>query len=375
MSSNAAGVEPIKIGFLTDYIAGSAAIDDKTIYTQPMELVFGKGFESGVIHRPIELVSRTVQGLPRGNVRAVIDAFGELVDEGCLAVIGPGISDNAIPLRPEIERRFRVPAISVCGSEEWLGKWTFVLPNGSMTDEPIFWAQMLKKHGHSTVGLLIEQAYIGFNYADNFRRAASAEGITILAEETVSQTGQDVSEVIARIHRTGAEALVHCGFGLGHAGINAALDELGWDPPRYIGTAFETAFNEHLWDATRGWIGLEQYDEGNQVAQQFLDDYETAYGHRPAFYAPLLFRDLATVVLHGLAGAKPLSPRGVRESLEQLKMLPAACGSAGTRISFGRFMHRGWVGSRYLVARKLDADGKELGQYWKSTLVDRFGDE
>lgn len=373
--SSATGPEPIKVGFLTDYIAGSAAIDDKTIYTNPMELVFRQGYESGVIHRPVELVNRTVQGLPRGNVREVIDAFGELVGEGCLAVIGPGISDNAIPLRPEIERRFRVPAISVCGSEEWLGKWTFVLPNGSMTDEPIFWAQMLKKHGHATVGLLIEQAYIGFHYAENFRRAASAEGITILAEEQVSQTGQDVTAVIERLHDTGADALVHCGFGLGHAGINAALENLDWDPPRYIGTAFETAFNEHLWDATRGWIGLEQYDESNHVAQQFLDDYEAVYGDRPAFYAPLLFRDLATVVLHGLAGAKPLSPQGVRESLEQLKMLPAACGSAGTRISFGRWMHRGWVGSRYLVARKLDADGKELGKYWKSTLVDRFGDE
>jgi ABC-type branched-subunit amino acid transport system substrate-binding protein len=373
--SGASGVEPIRVGFLIDYVAGSAAIDDQTIYTNPMELVFGRAYESGMIHRPIELVSRTVQGLPRGNVRAVVDAFGELVDEGCLAVIGPGISDNAIPLRPEIERRFRVPAISVCGSEEWLGKWTFVLPNGSMTDEPIFWAQMLKKHGHSTVGLLIEQAYIGFHYAENFRRVASAEGIKILAEEQVSQTGQDVSAVIERLHDTGPDALVHCGFGLGHAGINAALEKLGWDPPRYIGTAFETAFNEHLWDATRGWIGLEQYDEGNEVATQFLDDYEAAYGDRPAFYAPLLFRDLATVVLHGLAGAKPLSPQGVRESLERLKMLPAACGSAGTRISFGRWMHRGWVGSRYLVARTLDDDGKQLGQYWKSTLVDRFGDE
>lgn len=373
--SGASVAEPIKLGFLTDYISGSPAIDDRTIYTRPMELVFGRGQQSGMIDRPVELVFRTVQGLPRGNVKAVIDAFAELVDEGCVAVIGPGISDNALALRPEIERRFRVPTISVCGAEEWPGEWTFVLPNGSMTDEPIFWAQMLRKHGHSTVGLLIEQAYIGYNYAENFRNAARTAGIEILAEENVSQTGQDVSGAIERLHSAGVEALVHCGFGLGHAGINAALAKLGWDPARYIGTAFETACSEHLWDATRGWIGLEQYDEGNPVAQQFLDDYEAAYGDRPAFYAPMLFRDLAMVVLHALAGAKPLSPLGVKDALERVKMLPAACGSVGTRISFGPWMHRGWVGARYLVARTLDPDGKELGQYWKSTLVDRFGDE
>jgi|KBSSwiStaDraftv2_1062776.scaffolds.fasta_scaffold09997_5 ABC-type branched-subunit amino acid transport system substrate-binding protein len=372
--SSASGPEPIKVGFLTDYIAGSAAIDDPTIYTNPMNLVFTRAYESGVIYRPVEVVHRVVQGLPRGSVKAVIDACGELVDEGCLAVIGPGISDNALALRPEIERRFRVPTISVCGSEEWLGKWTFVLKNGSMTDEPIFWAQLVKDHGYSTVGMLVEQAYLGHHYADNFRRAADAAGIKILVEEGVSQTGQDMTGPIERIHRSGAEAIVHCGFGLGHAGINAALDELGWDAPRYIGTAYETALNEHMWDATRGWIGLEQYDEGNEVAEQFLEDYQAVYGSRPAFYAPLLFRDLATVVVHALAGAKPLSPRGVRDALERVKMLPAACGSAGTRISFGPYMHNGWVGSRYLVARTLDPDGKELGQYWKSTLVGRFGD-
>jgi hypothetical protein len=36
----------------------------------------------------------------------VIDAFGDLVDEGCLAVFGPAITDNAVPTREAIERRF-----------------------------------------------------------------------------------------------------------------------------------------------------------------------------------------------------------------------------------------------------------------------------
>jgi branched-chain amino acid transport system substrate-binding protein len=37
-------------------------------------------------------------------------------------------------------------------------------------------------------------------------------------------------------------------------------------------------------------------------------------------------------------------------------------------------MHRGWVGMRELVARALDPDGKELGPYWKSSLVGRHGE-
>jgi ABC-type branched-subunit amino acid transport system substrate-binding protein len=353
----------------------SRSTDDSSNFSEPLELVFGKGHESGLIDRPVEIVYRTAQGLPRGNVKAVIDAFGELVDEGCLAVIGPNISDNAVAVRPEIERRFCVPAISVCGSEHWLGEWTFLLNNGSMTDEPILWAHLMAKAGQRTAGVLVERSYIGPEYLKNFRRAAQFEGIQIVAEEPIAQTGQDISAAVAALHRADASAIVHCGFGLGVAEINAALAALDWDPPRYMGTAFETGFNEHLWDAYRGWIGLEQYDEGNDVGQRFLDEYEAAYGHRPEYYGPLLWRDCAMALLYAFSDAAPLSPLGVKESLERVKMLPAACGSRGTRISFGPWLHRGWVGAGYLVARSLDPDGKERGEYWKSSLVGRYGDD
>ena len=65
-----------------------------------------------MIDRPVELVFREVEGLPKGSVKAVIDAYGELVDEGCLAVFGPAITDNAVPTKEAIEERFQVPAIS-----------------------------------------------------------------------------------------------------------------------------------------------------------------------------------------------------------------------------------------------------------------------
>src|SRR6185436_15713328 len=111
-----------------------------------------------VIDRPVEIVFREVEGLPKGSVKAVIDAYGELVDEGCLAVFGPAISDNAVPTREAIEQRFRVPAISVCGSEDWMGEWTFALPQGSLTDEPVVWARLIAKRGFTDVGVIIEQS-------------------------------------------------------------------------------------------------------------------------------------------------------------------------------------------------------------------------
>ena len=302
--------------------------------TQTFELVFEDGLKQRIIDRPVEIVFREVEGLPKGTVKAVIDAYGELVDEGCLVVFGPSITDNCVPTSEAIEQRFHVPAISVTGSEDWLGEWTFAFPMGSLTDEPIFWTDLLAKGGHDEVGVLVEQSLVGETYIKSFARACRDTGIRIVAEERIAQTAQDVGDAVRRVHEAKPSALVHCGFGFGILHVNAALEELGWDPPRFTGTAFQNAWiNPVLWKAILGWTGIDQYDEGNLVGQHFLDQYEGGYGRRPQYCVPVVNRDIATVLLRAFADAHPLSPRGVKEALERVKMLPAAAGAPGTRIS------------------------------------------
>jgi len=58
-----------------------------------------------------------------------------------------------------------------------------------------------------------------------------------------------------------------------------------------------------------------------------------------------------------LGAARPLSGRGVKDALEKIKMLPAASGAPGTRMRFGRYIRNGWVGSEFLVARRVLPDG------------------
>src|SRR5262245_1835606 len=241
-----------------------------------------------MIDRPVEIVFREVEGLPKGTVKAVIDAYGQLVDECCLAVFGPAITDNCVPTKEAIEQRFRVPAISVTGAEDWLGEWTFSLSMGSMTDEPIFWARLLKMGGHTEVGVLIEKSLVGESYAKSFREACRAQGIRIAAEETIPQTAQDTSRAVRALHAAKVQAIVHCGFGFGIVFVNPVLQELGWDPPRFLGTAFQNAWiNPIMWQAILGWTGLDQYDESNPVGQEFLDRYEAAYARRPEYCVPV----------------------------------------------------------------------------------------
>lgn len=363
--------EPIKLGYLFDFkLPPSFPAEQRADLTDAFELVFRQGLERGIIDRPVELVFREVEGLPKGSVKAVIDAYGELVDEGCLAVFGPAITDNAVPVREAIEERFKVPAISVSGADDWLGEWTFALPQGSMTDEPVVWAHLIAKQGYKTVGVLIEKSLIGESYIRHFRKACRAEGIRIVREEFIAQTAQDVGDAVGRLKETAPDALVHCGFGFGIVLVNPALAAVGWDPPRFLGTAFQNAWiNPVMWKAIEGWTGLDQYDEGNKVGQAFLDEFAETFGRRPEYCVPVVNRDLATVLLHAFAEAHPLTPRGVKEALENVKMLPAASGAPGTRLSFGKWTRRGWMGAGYLVARRLDPDGKN------SHLVHRFGQD
>ncbi len=362
--------EPIKMGYLMDFrLPEGFPAERRADLTDPFDMVFADGFESGAIDRPVEVIYREVEGLPKGSVKAVIDAYEELVDEGCLVVFGPSITDNAEPVKVAIEERFKVPAISVTGSEEWLGEWTYSLSMGSMSDEPIFWSDLIAKGGHDDVGVLVEQSLIGESYVEQFRRACKRRGIRIAVEESIPQTAQDVTEQVRKLHDAKVGAVVHCGFGFGVVLVGFAMQALDWDPPRFMGTAFQNAWlNEIVWNAMVGWTGIDQYDASNPVGQEFLDRYDERFGRRPEWCVPVVNRDLAVVLLRAFAEARPLSPAGVREALERVKMFPAASGAPGTRISFGRYMHRGWMGPGYLVARQLDPDGVT------ARTVDRFGE-
>jgi hypothetical protein len=366
-----ASVEPIRLGVLIDWTSDHPEL--KSDFVKPLELVFDDARTEGLLDRPVKVLYREVEGLPRGTAKAVIDAFADLVDEGCLAVFGPSVTENAVPLREEIESRFRVPAISACGSEDWPGEWTFFLPMGSMSDEPIFWAHLLAKAGQMTAGVLVERSLIGEQYLTGFRRACATEGIQIVGEQLISQTGEGASAAVRKLYASEPSALVHCGYGYGVLHVNRELRALGWQPPRYMGTALETCYLEpELWEAALGWVGLEQYDEGNPVGQQFLDRFESLHGRRPAYANPLVCRDVAEALRIAFSDAHPLTPRGVKEALERVKMVPAASGSAGTKVSFGKWTRRGWMGAGYLVARSLDPRGQELGTPWATTLVDRY---
>src|SRR5262245_16376147 len=71
--------QPIKLGYLFDFkLPQGYPKEMRDDLTQTFELVFDEGLRQGMIDRRVEIVFREVEGLPKGTVKAVIDAYGEL---------------------------------------------------------------------------------------------------------------------------------------------------------------------------------------------------------------------------------------------------------------------------------------------------------
>jgi ABC-type branched-subunit amino acid transport system substrate-binding protein len=347
-------VVSLKVGLLIDYPSNAATTDDTL---DALRLVLDEAFESRLVDRPIELVIREVIGLPNGSYKAVERAYDELVDAGCLVVFGPYVSDNVVPLRAHVERTAEVAIITLAGSEGALGEWCFALNNGSMAEEPVMLAAILRLDGHSRIAIAHESSLIGKEYLGFVERAFEEAGLQIVGSVAIPQVESDKVDAVSALRTTMPDTVVHVGFGHGLWGFNDALAKVDWNPPRYTTTAFELAHIDPAWMVQlAGWIGLDSYDERNAVGQEFLDRFAARYGRRPNYFMPGLCHDVATVITRALAGARPLTGPGVKDAMEGVKFVPAASGAPGTCLQFGRYNRQGWMGVDYLVARRVLPD-------------------
>ena len=84
--------EPVKIGILIDMDLNQLLAD----WIDPTILAIEDALNEGVWARsPVQLVIADARGLPRENYRKVIDGYRWLVEQGCVVVLGPMISDNS----------------------------------------------------------------------------------------------------------------------------------------------------------------------------------------------------------------------------------------------------------------------------------------
>jgi branched-chain amino acid transport system substrate-binding protein len=215
----------------------------------------------------------------------------------------------------------------------------------------------LKRHGHTRVAVLSEISPNGEEYFRFLRQECRRNDVSIAAVETVSQSPENLAQHLDNLRRVEPDALVYMGYGMLAAKglLRAALDQLAWDPPRIMGTAF--MFYLMGFDKFEGWVGVDQFDPGNPLVNGFHERFVARYGESPPFWPnaiPVLAYDTARVLVEGLFRAPILSGPGLKAGLETIRFMPSTTGGPRTHIACSPYEHGMFRGDWLLYGRVQD---------------------
>ena len=209
-----------------------------------------------------------------------------------------------------------MPLISWAGTERLQGDYCFRLGNGDVGGDAALVVAWLKRQGHQRVAVLSEISPNGEEYFRFFRQECRRRGIAHRRgrdrEPEPRAPRRRTSTTCARSTPTRSS---YMGYGMLAAKglLREALDELGWDPPRIMGTAF--MFYLMGFDKFEGWVGIDQLDPTQPARRSgFHERFVARYGDDPPMWPnaiPVLAYDTARVLVEGLFRAPILSGPGL----------------------------------------------------------------
>jgi len=343
--------EPVKIGILIDMDLGQLLAD----WIDPTILAIEDALNEGVWRRgPIELVVADARALPRENYRKVIEGYRWLVEQGCVVVLGPMISDNCLIVQDTVNE-LGVPSIGWTGARDYCSEYAFTVANGDIPTEGAMCAHWLAQQGLERVGLFWEQGSSGRDYAEYFRDTAISLGLTITREVKLEPNPVGLRDDLESMRQLGTEGLYYGGYGYATFHFAEAFEALDWDPIRIMGTAFMFYSNSNAWaQGLEGWHGIDQLGEegANPNYDAMIERFERRFGRVSRNVVVALAYDTARVAIHGIGNAAIPEPRWVKEGMERLRWLPSTNGGPATYLQFGPHDHKGYKGD-FLTIREL----------------------
>jgi ABC-type branched-subunit amino acid transport system substrate-binding protein len=284
----------------------------------------------------------------------VLDGYRWLVDQGCVVVLGPMISDNSLVLQ-DTANELGVACIGWTGAHRFASEYCFTVANGDIPTEGVMCAQWLDAQGIAKVGSFWEQGSSGRDYADYFRDAAGGLGLTVVREVKLEANPKGLEDDLAMMRELGVEGLYYGGYGYATFHFADALEALDWDPPRVMGTAFMFYSNSNRWaEGLEGWHGVDQLGEdgANPNYEAMIARFTRRFGRTTRNVVVALAYDTARVAIHGIGNAAIPTPLHVKEGMERIRWMPATNGGPGTYIQFGPWDRKGYKGD-FLTIREL----------------------
>ncbi len=337
----------IRIGLLFDFPQGDGGADfEASLRRGIAEVAAG-----GRLDRDLEFLRVEATGLPIGSEHALVGGFRELETAGCLAVVGPSISDNGLVIAP-LADAVGLSCINYTGGERTRGHYGFHYQVGSLEEEPVVLAQRLASRDLLRPAVVFDRSPVGRRYAECFEASTGTVGLELAGTASVSPVAQDVKAVVERLRTLEPDALVYLGLGVSSRPVALALADLGWDIPVVANSALLFGYLRSEWrDGWAGWEYVDVVADDNHRRQRLLADSPAAAG--PMGCAAL---DMGRLLAEAIVRADHLTRAGIRDGFERVKRLPATCGYEGTSLTFGHQDH-GALHGDYLVLRTW-ADGR-----------------
>jgi len=362
--------EPVKIGVLVDMDLGQLLAD----WIDPTILALEDAMNEGVWGRsPVSIITCDARGLPRENYRKVIEGYQWLVEQGCVVVLGPMISDNCLVLQPHADE-IGVPVIGWTGAHRFASSSCFTVANGDIPTEGVMCANWLYQQGLEKVGLFWEAGSSGRDYADFFRETALRLGLVATREVMLEPNPRNLAEHLGEMRAMGTEGIYYGGYGYSTFHFAEAFRALDWDPPRVMGAAFMFYSNSNAWaEGLEGWHGVDQLGEdgANPNYEAMAKRFEARFGRKTKNVVVALAYDTARAAIHGIANASIPTPSHVRDGMERIRWMPATNGGPSCYIQFGPGDHKGYKGDfltiRELRDQKLRFDGYYRPQWPSNT--------
>jgi ABC-type branched-subunit amino acid transport system substrate-binding protein len=193
-----------------------------------------------------------------------------------------------------------------------------------------------------------DQSPVGRRYAECFDDAATAAGLELAARRAISPLTEDATQPVARLLEARPDAIVYLGLGMSSRAVALALGDAAWSGPVLANSALMFGYARPDWrDGWAGWEYVDAIADDNE-RRRVLTELEPSLAAAPV---PCALVDIGRLAAEALTRADHLTRDGIRDALERVKRLPAACGSEGTTMGFGVYDHAALAGE-YLVLRE-----------------------
>lgn len=254
-----------------------------------------------------------------------------IVEEEVLAIIGPQASKQAVPTGQVANDR-ETPMISPWSTNPdttfnrpWVFRAAFLDP----FQGPVVAGFVQSEFGAQTAAVLYDVASdYPKGLAENFRDAAIANGMEVVAFESFTTGDTDFSSQLTNIIAENPDVIFTPQYYNEVPLIVQQARELGYEGPIVGSDSWGTADLLQLCgDACEGLFFSTHYapDIATEVGQTFIQAYEELYGYKPSDVAALTY-DAFKLLFTAIENANLLERADVRDALARIELFEGVTG-------------------------------------------------